>query len=120
MIDGSGGEFDYQVRKLDLIRMCDDVLAIHQQDQIAYSQGRAFVRIVEWMSDRKRVHRESGDLRDSRIFELVCQICLDSTENGTDGRADSGPRHSAVSCKQLFMQVSDLLLSWKRNHRFAR
>ena len=99
LIHGSSGKLDYQVRKLDLIRMSDDVLVIHQQDQIAYSQRRAFVRIVEWMSDRKRVHREGGDLRDSRIFELVCQICPDSSENGPDRGADSGSRHSAVSCE---------------------
>ena len=72
------------------------------------------------MSDRKRVYRESGDLGDSRVFELIRKVCLDSTENGIDRRAGSGPRYSAVSCKQQLVEVSDLLIGWKRNHRFAR
>ncbi len=61
------------------------------------------------MTDRKRVHRKGGNLLDSRIFESVGQIHLDTSENGADRSAESGARQSAVSRQQMLMQVGDLL-----------
>lgn len=84
LTDAACGKLNDQVRKFDLMHGRDDFLVIHQQDQIASGQGRTFIRVIEWMTDRERVHREGRDLRDSRIFELICQVRLDATECGTE------------------------------------
>ena len=103
------GKLNDLVGKLDLIFGSDDFPIIHQQDQIADGERRTFVRVIEWMTDRKRVHGKGGELLDSRIFEPVCQIRLDSSENGTNRSADSRARQSALSRQQMFMQVGNLL-----------
>ena len=107
--DFARGKLDDPVGKLDLVLGSDDLLTVHQQDQIADGKRRAFVGVIERMTDRNRVHREGGNLLDSWIFESVGQIRLDTSENGANRSADSGAGQPAVSRQQMLMQVGDLL-----------
>ena len=109
LTDFACGKLNDPIGKLDLILGSDDFPIVHQQDQIADGERRAFVRVIEWMTDRKRVHGKGGYLLDRRIFEPVGQIHLDSSENGANRSADSGARQSALSSQQMLMQVGDLL-----------
>ena len=98
-----------------------DLLVVHQQDEVANGESRALVRVVERMADRKRIQRESSNLRNGGILELIGEVHVDATEYGTDGCVHSRPRQSSVSCQQVFVQVGDLLLCRQRDaHRFAR
>ncbi len=105
-------KIDDLVCKLYLVLGPDNSSVVHQQDQIADGERCAFVRVIERMTDRKRIDGERGDLLDAWTFEPVCQIRLDSSENGADGSAGSGTGQSAISRQQMFMQVGDLLFSW--------